>query len=97
MKRVTWRELITEKMKELGDDWQSMVEVRWGEPHLGPFDGDELDRPFDAGYGGAEGTPFFLWTDSHVYFAATYDGSEWVEAIPLDHYSTMKPMHVGGG
>lgn len=43
---------------------------------------EELDIPFDDGYGGTEGKPFTLWTKNRVYFPVQYDGAEWVDSVP---------------
>lgn len=40
------------------------------------------EREFDDGYGGRDGEPFIGFSDFYVYVCGTYDGSEWVQAIP---------------
>ena len=53
-----------------------------------------LDREFYAGFGGPEGQPFTLWTHKRVYFAALYDGAEWVASVPRDPCGEVT-KHVG--
>lgn len=56
---------------------------------------EELDRPFDAGYGGSEGKPFTAWTETRVIFPAVYDGSEWAASAPRNPCEEATE-HVGG-
>lgn len=39
---------------------------------------------FKTGYGGPEMPRFFAQDKEHIYFAAQYDGSTWVEKVPRD-------------
>lgn len=43
---------------------------------------DLPERKFDAGYGGHEGEPFIGFTEQFVYVCGTYDGAEWIVAVP---------------
>jgi hypothetical protein len=65
---VTWRTLIAEKTQE---------------PILKcTLSDQELDKPFDDGYGPIERKPFTAWTDNWVFFPIVYDGSIWVGKAP---------------
>lgn len=70
---VTWRQLITGVMGFDGDSWANLVAITLTD--------EELDRPFDNGFGGSEGEPFCAWTSRRVYFPVVYDGSEWVSSV----------------
>lgn len=74
MNNKTWRQLIKNKMRENGDGWDNVETVNI-------IDGG-LDYTFDAGYGGAEGPAFCLWTRDWVYFPHEYDGAESVHCVP---------------
>lgn len=71
---ANWRELINERMYEIGDEWTCTTTCT--------LDDDGLDREFDDGFGNVNGAPFTLWTDSYVYFPACSDGSEWCASVP---------------
>ena len=79
---VTWRQLLE---KCAGDD--AIV--------ANTLTDEELDEPFDKGWGGANGKPFTAWSEDYVYFPATYDGSEWVARVPRNPCDT-PTEHVGG-
>lgn len=54
-----------------------------------------LDREFDAGWGAAESPDLCAWSDNHVWFSDTYDGSEGLCVVPrnpTDHC----PIRPGG-
>lgn len=71
---TTWRELIAEEMKRRGESWEHVVDMTLTE--------EGLDVKFYAGFGGAEGKPFTLWTHERVYFPTEYDGAEGVASAP---------------
>ncbi len=83
----TWRKLITEAMDYIGEDWSDVVAMT--------LTAEQLDVKFDAGYGGAEGVPFTLWTKERVYFPVTYDGAESVGSAPRNPCDEAC-RHVGG-
>jgi len=84
---ATWRKLILQEMGKHGEHMQDAISCTLSR--------DEMDTPFDDGYGGSEGKPFTLWTSKRVYFLAVYDGSEWVESVSRDPDG--KPTgHIGG-
>jgi len=85
---TTWRRMIKYEMELHGETADDVVSCTLTDA--------ELDREFDAGYGGHEGASFTLWTKKRVYFPATYDGAEWVASVSRDPDG--KPTeHVGGG
>jgi len=55
----------------------------------------ELDREFDAGYGGSEGQPFTAWSETYVYFPICYDGAEWAGRAPRNPCD-IAMKHQGG-
>jgi hypothetical protein len=85
--RTTWREELTEVMREHGESW--------GDVEACTLDDAALDVVFYAGMGGIGGEPFTLWTRARVYFPATYDGGEWVASVPR-HPCSEATKHVGG-
>jgi hypothetical protein len=85
--KTTWREMIGEAMAENGESWKDIVHTTLTD--------EELDTEFDDGYGGSEGCPFTLWTETAVYFPAVYDGAEWVASVPRNPCD-MAMGHVGG-
>ena len=88
---TTWQDEISEALKSNGENWGDVEETT--------LTCAELHVKFDPGYGGTRGKPFWLWTDKNVYFAACYDGSEWVESVPRhpNPVEATKPAHIGGG
>ncbi len=85
--RTTWREEISEEMAKHGETWASVVSCTITDA--------ELDRRFDADFGGINGTPFTLWTTARVYFPAAYESCEWVASVPR-HPCGEATEHVGG-
>lgn len=55
-----------------------------------------LDREFDSGWGGTEGTPIMAWTKNFVIFSCQYDGSEWLSSIARNPIPTNPGFHGGG-
>jgi len=83
-----WRRMITSAMIEHGETWADVRDCT--------LDDTELDRLFNPGFGSAEGTPFWLWTDRRVYFATEYDGSEDVGSVPISRAAARqeRPEHI---
>jgi hypothetical protein len=84
---VTWRKCIQDAMASVEDSGPLIACT---------LSADQLDVPFDCGYGGANGEPFTAWTESRVYFPATYDGAEWCSSVPRNPCDE-ETEHVGGG
>jgi hypothetical protein len=82
----SWKDMILKVMRD-DDSFDNMEKCTI------PL--EELSREFYTGYGGADGTPFLLWTKKYIYFPAIYDGAEWVERIPRDPCD-IDFEHVGG-
>ena len=79
---------MEEEMKSHDDSWDNVVSCTLTE--------EELRESFDDDFGGQEGKPFTVWTETRVYFPAIYDGAEWVESVSRNPDG--KPTgHVGGG
>ena len=85
--RTTWREEISAEMEKRGETWADVVACT--------LDDAELDRRFDADFGGINGAPFTLWTTARVYFPGCYDGGEWAASVPR-HPCGEPTEHVGG-
>lgn len=86
-KNTTWRELLSDELKDNGESWDDLVSITLSD--------EQLDEKFYDGYGGSEGAPFTLWTTNRVYFPVVYDGSEWVGSVSRspDGKAT---YHLGG-
>ncbi len=69
-KDTSWSELIESEMTKNGD---SSVLVR--------VNGDISTR-FSGGYGGVYKAEWVLWTDTHVYIPAIFDGKPSVVSVP---------------
>ena len=88
MTMESWKSMISEEMKSHDDSWDNVVSCTLTE--------EELRESFDDDFGGQEGKPFTVWTETRVYFPAIYDGAEWVESVSRNPDG--KPTgHVGGG
>lgn len=68
-----WREMIGEALAECQESWDDVIS--------NTLTDDEMDRRFDNGFGGTEGTPFTVWTTKRVYFPTEYDGAEGVDSV----------------
>lgn len=84
---TSWREILEEKLQELGETWAD-IEFIAGE--------GALDEKFDSGYGGTEGLGITIWTSKNVLFPLCYDGAEWLGSIPR-HPQETPSAHQGGG
>ncbi len=97
---VSWRDLITQVMNLHGETFNDMETVILKvndysdeEPRI--LTVEELDRKFDNGYGGSNGSSFTLWTKNRVYFPVVYDGKEWASSVPRNPCDEAQ-RHVGG-
>ncbi len=84
---TTWRKELESAFIETGDDFDKMVST---------LSEQELDREFDDGYGGTNGSPFTAWGEAFVYFPVCYDGAEWVGYAPRNPCDRAT-NHWGGG
>ena len=107
---TTWRKLLSAHMQDCGENearvvaWAAEVRVD-GERRVmvcldaasSRLDGSDtwLDTEFYAGWGGANGCPFTVWTAARVYFPVVYDGREWVGSVPRNP-GPEATMHQGG-
>ena len=71
--KTTWRKELAIALAANGETAANIVSSTLTE--------QQLDRPFDDGYGGVEGEAFTIWTTNHVYFPIKYDGCEWVGSV----------------
>jgi len=68
----TWAEKLKEELEDLpGED---IIHCTLSE--------EELNTPFDSGFGGTEGKSFTAWSENWVFFPICYDGAEWVGRAP---------------
>ena len=86
--RTTWREELIEALELRDECWDDIQSITLAD--------EELDKEFDASYGGTEGKPFTAWTANTVYFPACYDGAEWVAWVSRNP-NGKATEHVGGG
>lgn len=86
------------KADEYDEDWQRVPpDLHFHNKERAPnSEWGWLDREFDDGWGGIQGHPFTLWTESRVYFPVTYDGKEWCASVPR-HPCVEPSQHHGGG
>lgn len=84
---INWYTELKEAFASNNEDFSKMVTTLTEE---------ELQRDFDAGYGGSEGTPFTAWGEKYVYFPWVYDGAEGVACAPRNPCDEVT-YHVGGG
>jgi hypothetical protein len=84
---ATWSKMLKEKFEACGDRFEKMETT---------LSGYELIKPFDDGFGGAEGGSFTAWGEQYVYFPICYDGAEWVGCAPRNPCD-IKMEHQGGG
>ncbi len=83
---MSWKEMLVEEFALNGDDFEKMRTT---------LTVKELNKDFDAGFGGTEGTPFTAWGEKYVYFPICYDGAEWVGSAPRNPCDE-KCEHQGG-
>ena len=84
----SWKSMISEEMTKYDDSWDNVVSCTLTE--------EELCKSFDSDFGGREGKPFTLWTETRVYFPAVHDGAEWVRSVSRNPDGN-PTEHVGGG
>jgi hypothetical protein len=113
MSNECWRDMIVKEMNAYKDSFDNVTSLiinkpskserysaEWYIENDNPKQTNDmsiLDIKFDSGYGGTEGMSFRLYTKTRIYFPIKYDGSEWVESLPIDPNSKEKPFHFGGG
>ncbi len=85
MRTDTWRELLSAEMQNRKDTVVLSTTLT----------NEELDTPFNSGYGTSEGKPFTAWSKKYVYFPVVYDGAEWVGSAPRNPCGEATD-HVGG-
>ena len=84
--KTSWGQLLRRICSEIGVDFGEVTSTLTNE---------EMNRQFDGGYGGSEGTPFTAWSRDWVFFPVVYDGSEWVGYAPRNPCD-IKTKHQGG-
>tara|TARA_R100000951_G_scaffold101420_1_gene92990 strand:+ start:44159 stop:44389 length:231 start_codon:yes stop_codon:yes gene_type:complete len=67
---ATWKEHFKETLEETGDKYEDLVCT---------LSDTQLNREFDDGYGGPEGTSFTAWSEEYVYFSRDYDGADYID------------------
>lgn len=73
---TTWRQALTEAMKEAGDVSCVVAVAPSEEAFAVDFDDDYGSMP--------KGPSVLAWTERRVYFPVVYDGSEWLASAPRD-------------
>ena len=70
---------------------------------LGPYEAQrfftEANWGFNGGFGLEDCVPVHVWTRDYVYFVGCYDGSTWLESIPVrpDFRLLKEPVEFVGG
>lgn len=108
---ATLKEQVAEAATAVKDDTGAMVcfyrpkvgadyaSDEWG-PRVRCGFAELPEREFDEGYGGREGEPFIGFTERFVYVCGTYDGAEWIDAVPRSPEVVEATGHlpvIGGG
>jgi len=96
---------ILNKLEKLGLSEEDIEKV-----HLGSRGGNRslveaqevdslnpLDYDVDMGYGYENAHSFYIYTKDWILLKGTYDGAEWVEAIPRNPNKEEVPKSIGGG
>ena len=83
---TTWKKEFEDAFKTTGDTLESIETT---------LSAEELEKEFDNGYGGAEGSEFTAWSKDWVYFPVVYDGVEWVGYAPRNPCE-IETEHWGG-
>lgn len=109
---ATIKQQVARAAEEVGDDTANLIcfyepraaKYRWRDSTADPLircSFDELpEREFDEGYGGREGERFIGFSEHFVYVCGTYDGSEWITAVPRDPAVVERTKQlpiIGGG
>jgi len=101
-------EYIQQVLEEHDDSWNNVIAI-WIGDHgwdytnklgrkVSKEEAEDLFRadPPGSGYGGEVCWNFHIYTKKHLLVKATYDGSEWIEILPLNPNTTRKPESIGG-
>ena len=108
---ATLKQQVAKAARAVGDDPASLIcfyrphtgAARWDDefgPRVRCTFAELPEREYDEGYGGREGEPFIGFSTRFVYVCGTYDGSEWIQAVPrapeIVEETDMLP-EIGGG
>jgi len=58
---------------------------------------DPLDYDANTSYGCENVHSFYIYTEDWILLKGTYDGAEWVEAVPRNPDKEVVPKSIGGG
>lgn len=58
---------------------------------------EALDFEFDDSFGGENGYPVLVWTETKIIVKGCYDGSEWYVMLPRNPDRHYVPTSIGGG
>ena len=94
--KETWKDKLTEVMKERGDAWENIVHVSLPNPLPDRFNGvvSWHDVDIEDRYFGGRDMPFIVWTHDWVYFPTEYDGFEGVDSMPRNPCDDVGLRHV---
>ena len=84
----SWKCYIEERMQKFGDSWENVVSCAPSEEKICEMFEIHDDYIVDP-------TPFTLWTETRVYFSASYDGQYWVESVSREP-DEKPPIHAVG-
>jgi len=96
---------ILNKLEELGLSEEDIEKIHlgsrgWNRPPVEAQEVeslDALDYDTDLSYGGENAHSFYIYTKDWILLKGTYDGAEWVEAIPRNPNKEEVPKSIGGG
>lgn len=102
---MNFKNVIINKLEELGLSEEDIEEIHLGNKgwNRSLVEAQEveslepLDYEADLGYGGENAHSFYIYTEDWILLKGTYDGAEWVEAIPRNPNEEIVPESIGGG
>lgn len=105
---MTTQEMMRNAIRDAGEEesavecyYRDIKDQQWGKPSPAALRCSVAELPtreFDDGYGGTEGEPVIGFSQKYVYVSVTYDGSEWIAAVPRHpDYISDKALPCLGG
>jgi len=96
---------ILDKLEELGLSEEDIEKIHLGSKGLNRSlvraqevkSLDSLDYDANMGYGREDVHSFYIYTEDWILLKGTYDGAEWVEAVPRNPNKKVVPKSIGFG
>ena len=92
---TSWAKMLRDKLEDKNDSLVQLCIKFNGVDTFVPLDHYGFCAKFDGSFGCPEGCHFTAWGERYVYFPVTYDGSEWIEAVPRNP-ELIATNHLGG-